>query len=325
MASSAVPGPLPPQRAGTLAELSFVTTRKGTHVTSPIFTPDAKGKVRDIYDLGDKLLLVASDRISAFDFVLGDPIPFNDEVLTKLSLFWFEMLADVVPNHFISGDVADLPEAFQPHADYLRGRFMLVKKASVYPVECIVRGYLAGSGLKEYRAHGTVCGIPLPAGLVESSRLEAPLFTPSTKAEIGTHDENISFERMVEIVGADTADALAAASLGIYTRARDHAASRGIIIADTKFEFGSVNGELTLIDEVLTPDSSRFWPADTYEPGKSQPSFDKQFVRDWLESTDWDKESEPPALPADVIATTSANYIKAYEIITGKQFEPEEA
>lgn len=294
-------------------------------MTSPQFTPDAQGKVRDIYDLGDRLLLVASDRISAFDFVLADPIPYKGEVLTKLSRFWFNLLADVVPNHFISADTADLPEEYQAHADYLRGRFMLVKKATVFPVECIVRGYLAGSGLKEYRANGTVCGIELPQGLVESSRLEEPLFTPSTKAEIGTHDENISYYQMVSIVGADTASALRDASLGIYTRARDHAASRGIIIADTKFEFGSVNGELTLIDEVLTPDSSRFWPADTYEPGAAQPSFDKQFVRDWLESSGWDKESEPPSLPQDVIQTTSAKYIQAYEIITGEQFVPEEA
>ena len=292
-------------------------------VNAANFSPDARGKVRDIYDLGDRLLLVASDRISAFDFVLPDTIPFKGEVLTKLSQFWFELLHDVVPNHFISSDVADLPEEYAPHADYLRGRFMLVKKASVYPVECIVRGYLTGSGLKEYRAQGTVCGIDLPTGLVESSRLEAPLFTPSTKAEIGDHDENISFARMAEIVGEATAASLRDASLAVYTRARDHAASRGIIIADTKFEFGAVNGALTLIDEVLTPDSSRFWPADTYEAGQVQPSFDKQFVRNWLEASGWDKVGDPPALPADVIETTSAKYIQAYEIITGRTFVPE--
>lgn len=286
------------------------------------FTPDAQGKVRDIYDLGDKLLLVASDRISAFDFVLKDPIPYKGEILTRLSLFWFDFLKDVIPTHFLSADVADLPEPFAAHADYLRGRFMLVKKADVFPTECIVRGYLAGSGLKEYNKSGTLCGIALPEGLVNSSKFDEPLFTPSTKAEIGDHDENISFERMEELLGADMASQLRDASLKVYTRGRDHAASRGIIIADTKFEFGLIGGELTLVDEVLTPDSSRFWPADQYEPGKNQPSFDKQFVRDWLESTDWDKTTEPPSLPADVIETTSQKYIQAYEIITGTTFVP---
>lgn len=286
------------------------------------FTPDAQGKVRDIYDLGDKLLLVASDRISAFDFILKDPIPYKGEILTRLSLFWLDFFKDIVPTHFLSADVADLPEPFAAHADYLRGRFMLVKKAEVFPIECIVRGYLAGSGLKEYNKLGTLCGIELPAGLVNSSKFETPLFTPSTKAEIGDHDENISYERMVEILGAEQAQALRDASLEVYTRGRDHAASRGIIIADTKFEFGLINGQLTLVDEVLTPDSSRFWPADEYEPGKNQPSFDKQFVRDWLESTDWDKTTEPPALPQDIIETTSKKYIQAYEIITGTKFEP---
>ena len=286
------------------------------------FTPDAQGKVRDIYDLGDKLLLVASDRISAFDFVLKDPIPYKGEILTRLSLFWFDFLKDVIPTHFLSADVADLPEPFAAHADYLRGRFMLVKKADVFPTECIVRGYLAGSGLKEYNKSGTLCGIALPEGLVNSSKFDEPLFTPSTKAEIGDHDENISFERMEELLGADMAGKLRDASLKVYTRGRDHAASRGIIIADTKFEFGLIGGELTLVDEVLTPDSSRFWPADQYEPGKNQPSFDKQFVRDWLESTDWDKTTEPPSLPADVIETTSQKYIQAYEIITGTTFVP---
>lgn len=286
------------------------------------FTPDAQGKVRDIYDLGDKLLMVASDRISAFDFILKDPIPYKGEILTRLSLFWFDFFKDVIPTHFISADVADLPEPFAEHADYLRGRFMLVKKAEMLPTECIVRGYLAGSGLKEYNATGTLCGIKLPEGLVNSSKFETPLFTPSTKAEIGDHDENISFERMVELIGEDLATQLRDASLEVYTRARDHAAKNGIIIADTKFEFGLIDGKLTLADEVLTPDSSRFWPADEYEPGKNQPSFDKQFVRDWLESTDWDKQSEPPALPADVIETTSQKYIQAYEIITGTKFVP---
>ena len=287
--------------------------------------PDSQGKVRDLYDLGDRLLLVASDRISAFDFVLPDPIPFKGEVLTKLSLFWFDLLADVVPNHLLSADVADLPSEFAKHADWLRGRFMLVKKASVYPVECIVRGYLAGSGWNEYQRQGTVCGIELPDGLVESSRLEEPLFTPSTKAEIGDHDENISFERMVEIVGPEVAGGLREKSIAVYSAARAHAATRGIIIADTKFEFGSVGGEITLIDEVLTPDSSRFWPADAYQPGSGQPSFDKQFVRDWLESSGWSKQPPAPALPREIIEATSAKYIQAYELITGRTFNPEGA
>jgi len=288
-------------------------------------SPDSQGKVRDLYDLGDQLLLVASDRISAFDFVLPDAIPFKGEVLTKLSLFWFELLGNVVPNHLLSADVADLPAEFAPYADWLRGRFMLVKKARVYPVECIVRGYLAGSGLNEYQRQGTVCGIELPGGLVESSRLEEPIFTPSTKAEIGDHDENISFQRMVEIVGPEVAEGLREKSIAVYSTAREHAAGRGIIIADTKFEFGAVDGELTLVDEVLTPDSSRFWPAETYEPGRSQPSFDKQFVRDWLEASGWDKQPPAPALPRDVVEATSAKYIQAYEMITGRTFDPEGA
>jgi phosphoribosylaminoimidazole-succinocarboxamide synthase len=285
--------------------------------------PDSQGKVRDLYDLGDRLLLVASDRISAFDFVLPDPIPYKGEVLTKLSLFWFDLLSDVVPHHLLSADVADLPEQFAPHADWLRGRFMLVKKANVYPVECIVRGYLAGSGWKEYQQAGTVCGIDLPADMQESGRLDDPIFTPSTKAEIGDHDENISFERMVEVVGAETAARLRDTSVAVYTKAREHAASRGIIIADTKFEFGAVNGQLTLVDEVLTPDSSRFWPAADYAEGRGQASFDKQFVRDWLEGSGWNKLPPAPALPSDVIEATSKKYIQAYELITGRAFEPE--
>ena len=288
--------------------------------------PDSQGKVRDLYDLGDRLLLVASDRISAFDVVLPDPIPYKGEVLTKLSLFWFELLADLVPTHFLSADVADLPAEFAPHADALRGRFMLVKKATVFPVECIVRGYLAGSGLKEYERQGTVCGIPLPAGLVESSRLDEPIFTPSTKAEIGLHDENISFERMAEIVGGTVAEKLRDLSVAIYSRAREHAATRGIIIADTKFEFGThpdVDDGKTpiLIDEALTPDSSRFWPAEGYEPGRPQPSFDKQFVRDWLDAMGWDHEPPAPELPAEVVAKTALKYREAYERITGEPFD----
>jgi phosphoribosylaminoimidazole-succinocarboxamide synthase len=278
--------------------------------------------VRDLYDLGDRLLLVASDRISAFDVVLPDEIPYKGEVLTQLSLFWFELLGGVVPNHLISADPADLPEQFAAMHEYLAGRFMLVK-ASVFPIECIVRGYLAGSGLKEYQRQGTVCGIPLPGGLVDSSRVETPLFTPSTKAEIGAHDENVSFERTAEIIGLADAQELRDKSLALYSAARDHAASRGIIIADTKFEFGTVDGAITLVDEVLTPDSSRFWPAETYQPGASQPSFDKQFVRDWLESSGWGKKPPPPSLPKEVVDATSAKYIQAYELITGRTFEPE--
>jgi phosphoribosylaminoimidazole-succinocarboxamide synthase len=285
-------------------------------------SPDARGKVRDLYDLGDRLLLVATDRISAFDVVLPDPIPFKGEVLTKLSIFWFEMLGGIVPNHFITDDVSELPARFAPHADWLRGRSMIVKKAEVFPVECIVRGYLAGSGWAEYRRSGTVCGLGLPAGLVESAKLPEPLFTPSTKAEIGTHDENISPARMREMVGEEAGRSLEAASVSVYEAARDHAATRGIIIADTKFEFGLVDGELTLVDEVLTPDSSRFWPAGAYEPGHGQPSFDKQFVRDWLEASGWDKTPPPPALPAEIVEATSAKYIEAYELVTGRTFAP---
>jgi phosphoribosylaminoimidazole-succinocarboxamide synthase len=286
-------------------------------------SPDSQGKVRDLYDLGDRLLLVASDRLSAFDVVLPDPIPYKGEVLTKLSIFWFELLADVVPNHLLSTDVADLPEQFASMADYLRGRFMLVKKATVFPVECIVRGYLAGSGWAEYQRAGTVCGVPLAPGLVESDRLPEPIFTPSTKAQIGLHDENISFERAAEIIGAQAADELREKSLAVYSAARDHAASRGIIIADTKFEFGVVDGQITLVDEVLTPDSSRFWPAASYRPGGGQPSFDKQFVRDWLTASGWDKNPPAPRLPADVVERTSETYIQAYELITGRAFVPE--
>ncbi len=286
--------------------------------------PDSQGKVRDLYDLGDKLLIVASDRISAFDYILEDEIPYKGEVLTRISLFWFDLLKDVIPNHLISSDVADLPEEFQPYKDWLAGRFMLVHKAEMFPVECIVRGYLAGSGLKEYEKSGTVCGIELPAGLVNSSKLPTPIYTPSTKAEIGDHDENVSFERTVEMLGEKDATALRDASLKVYQTAADYAAQRGIIIADTKFEFGLVDGKLTLADEVITPDSSRFWPQDEYEPGKSQSSFDKQFVRDWL-NANWDRTGNPPHLPADIIEKTSQKYIQAYELITGEKFVPAQA
>ncbi len=281
--------------------------------------PDAQGKVRDLYDLGDKLLLVATDRISAFDYILEDEIPCKGEVLTRISCFWFELLDGVVENHLVSTDVADLPEQFKPYADYLRGRFMLVNKAEIFPIECIVRGYLAGSGLKEYKRQGTVCGIELPEGLVNSSKLPEPIFTPSTKAAIGEHDENISFERCAQIIGDEDAASLRDLSLTIYTKARDHAEKQGIIIADTKFEFGRLNGKIILADEVLTPDSSRFWPGDTYEPGADQPSFDKQYVRDWL-TANWDKTGTPPHLPQEVIEKTTQKYIQAYEKITGRKF-----
>lgn len=282
--------------------------------------PDAQGKVRDIYDLGDKLLMVATDRISAFDYILEDEIPHKGAVLTQISLFWLEQLKDVIGNHLISADVADLPEQFKPYADYLRGRFMLVKKAEMFPVECIVRGYLAGSGLKEYQKQSTVCGIQLPEGLVNSSKLPEPIFTPSTKAEIGDHDENISFERCAEILGEDAATQLRDLAIKVYSVARDHAAENGIIIADTKFEFGVIDGQIILADEVLTPDSSRFWPGDAYEPGRDQASFDKQYVRDWL-NANWDRQGNPPHLPQEVIERTSQKYIAAYEKISGKKFE----
>lgn len=281
--------------------------------------PDAQGKVRDLYDLGDKLLLVATDRISAFDYILEDEIPNKGRVLTQLSCFWFDLLSDVVENHLISADVADLPEEFKSYEEYLEGRFMLVKKAQMFPVECIVRGYLTGSGLKDYQKTGAVCGIELPAGLENGSKLPEPLFTPSTKAEIGDHDENISFERCAELLGDEAAQDLRDLTLAVYTKASEHAAERGIIIADTKFEFGTIDGTIILADEVLTPDSSRFWGVDDYEVGREQPSFDKQFVRNWL-NANWDRTGNPPRLPQDVIDQTSAKYVQAYETITGKKF-----
>lgn len=285
--------------------------------------PDAQGKVRDIFDLGDRLLMVASDRISAFDVVLPDPIPFKGEVLTKLSLFWFDLLGDIVPNHLITADVSGLPAEFDEYLPYLRSRSMMVRKAEVFPIECIVRGYLSGSGWKDYQRTGMVCGMQLPEGLVESEKLPETLFTPSTKAEIGAHDMNIGFGSIIDIVGHQPAVELRRITLEIYERALAHAAECGIIIADTKFEFGTIDGVITLVDEVLTPDSSRFWPADEYEPGHRQPSFDKQYVRDWLESSGWDKISPAPSLPAEVIEGTSRRYIQAYELITGRTFEPD--
>lgn len=281
--------------------------------------PDSRGKVRDIYDAGENLLMVATDRISAFDFILPDEIPFKGEVLNRISAFWFDKFADIVPNHLVSIDPADFPEEFAEYRDYLAGRAMLVKKAQTIPIECIVRGYLTGSGKKTYDENGTVCGIQLPEGLTEASKLPEPLFTPSTKAEIGDHDENISFERCCEIVGEDIATQIRDPSLKIYKAAAEYAATRGIIIADTKFEFGVIDGKVTLIDECLTPDSSRFWPAASYEEGKIQPSYDKQFVRNWLKAN-WDMTGETPHLPAEVIDGTSERYREAFQIITGSQF-----
>lgn len=281
--------------------------------------PDSRGKVRDIYDAGENLLMVATDRISAFDFILPDEIPFKGEVLNRISAFWFDKFADIVPNHLVSIDPADFPEEFAEYRDYLAGRAMLVKKAQTIPIECIVRGYLTGSGKKTYDENGTVCGIQLPEGLTEASKLPEPLFTPSTKAEIGDHDENISFERCCEIVGEDIAGQIRDLSLKIYKAAAEYAATRGIIIADTKFEFGVIDGKVTLIDECLTPDSSRFWPAASYEEGKIQPSYDKQFVRNWLKAN-WDMTGETPHLPAEVIDGTSERYREAFQIITGSQF-----
>jgi phosphoribosylaminoimidazole-succinocarboxamide synthase len=273
-----------------------------------------RGKVRDIYELGDRLLIVATDRLSAFDVVLPTPIPDKGRVLTQLSVFWFEKLADVVPHHVITA--TDFTGELAPYAESLRGRAMLVRKTDPAPIECVVRGYIVGSGWKDYQKTGKICGIPLPAGLRESDRLPEPIFTPSTKATTG-HDENISFEETVERVGRKLAERLRDTSLEIYKRAVEHAAAHGIIIADTKFEFGLQGDQLIWIDEALTPDSSRFWPADQYQPGRSQPSFDKQYVRDYLEQIGWNKQPPGPALPPDVVKATTAKYREAYERITG--------
>jgi phosphoribosylaminoimidazole-succinocarboxamide synthase len=276
------------------------------------------GKVREVFDLGDCLLFVATDRISAFDVIMTNGIPRKGEVLTQISYFWFAQTESFQPNHLISRANEPLPKNLQPFAGQLAGRSMIVKKAKPLAIECVVRGYLAGSGWKEYQKSQTVCGIKLPPGLKESSELPEPIFTPSTKAETG-HDENISFTQAKRIVGDDMAAQARAASLRIYNSARDYARQRGIIIADTKFEFGLDNGKLILIDEVLTPDSSRFWPADQFEPGRGQPSFDKQFVRDYLETLDWNKTPPGPKLPDDVVAKTTAKYLEAYEKLTGKK------
>jgi phosphoribosylaminoimidazole-succinocarboxamide synthase len=278
----------------------------------------ARGKVRDIYRAGeDLLLIVATDRISAFDYILASGIPRKGEVLTQLSLFWFDFLKDVVRTHLVTADVSRYPEPLPRHRDQLEGRSMLVRRARMLEVECVARGYLAGSGWKDYQATGAVCGIPLPAGLVESAELPEPIFTPATKAQSG-HDLNISFEEAAAIVGRDVAERIRDLTLDIYRRAARYAREHGIIIADTKFEFGFVDGELVLADEALTPDSSRFWPAAGYQPGGPQPSFDKQYVRDYLESIRWNKQPPAPALPEEVIRNTSAKYLEAYRLLTGK-------
>ena len=280
-----------------------------------------RGKVRDVYDLGETLLIVATDRLSAFDVVLPDPIPMKGTVLTQISKFWFDRTGHVVRNHVISTDVDEYPAECAPYAEQLRGRSMLVRKTQPLAIECVVRGYLTGSGLKEYRKTQSVCGIALPEGLVDGSMLPEPLFTPSTKAEVG-HDENIDFEAAAGIVGRDLAQKASDLSIALYSFARDYAKDRGIIIADTKFEFGvDADGELILIDEALTPDSSRFWPMDGYAPGQSQPSFDKQYVRDYLEAVQWDKTPPAPALPAEVIEKTTEKYIEAYRLVTGEELK----
>jgi phosphoribosylaminoimidazole-succinocarboxamide synthase len=281
-------------------------------------TPSARGKVRDIYDLGDKLLIVATDRLSAFDVVMATPIPDKGKVLTQLSLFWFDLLKDVIPNHVISG--TEFPSPFDAHREELAGRTMVVKKTKPLPIECVVRGYVSGSGWKDYRATGKICGIELPEGLQESEKLPEPIFTPATKATSG-HDENISFERATELVGKELAERVRKVSLEIYRRASAYAGPRGILIADTKFEFGLRGEDLMWIDEALTPDSSRFWPAAEYKPGGPQPSFDKQFVRDYLERTQWPKTPPGPTLPPDVVAATRAKYREAYRILAGHDLD----
>ena len=276
-----------------------------------------RGKVRDIYDLGEHLLIVTSDRISAFDVIMNEGIPNKGRVLTQISKFWFEQMGDIIPNHIVATEVSDFPAITHKYRDQLEGRSMLVKKASPLPVECIVRGYLSGSGWKEYRQKGSICGIDLPAELKESQALPEPIFTPSTKAELGDHDENISFAEAVEICGGDLAEQAKQATLAIYKRARTLADAKGIIIADTKFEFGVFEGKLIWIDEALTPDSSRFWHKDLYRPGGAQPSFDKQFLRDYLETLDWGKKAPAPPLPAEVINKTAEKYMEALTRLTG--------
>jgi phosphoribosylaminoimidazole-succinocarboxamide synthase len=280
-----------------------------------------RGKVRDLYAVDDALLLVATDRISAFDHVLGTGIPGKGKILTQISLFWFDLLSSLVPNHLITAEVSQFPAVLQPYADQLKGRSMLVKRASMFPVECVARGYLAGSGWKEYQASGTVCGIPLPSGLLDGSRLPEPLFTPATKSQDGAHDENIGFAATEALLGAADAAELRRLTLELYTRAAKHAQSRGLILADTKFEFGRTAEGIILADEVLTPDSSRFWDGAAWQPGGAQPSFDKQFVRDYLEAIHWNKQAPAPGLPDDVVERTQAKYLEAFRRLTGRELD----
>lgn len=277
-----------------------------------------RGKVRDLYAVDDALLLVATDRISAFDHVLGTGIPGKGKILTQISLFWFDLLSQLVPNHLITAEVGEFPAALRPYADQLEGRSMLVKRAAMFPVECVARGYLAGSGWKQYQADGTVCGIPLPSGLLDGSRLPEPLFTPATKSQDGAHDENISFAVTEELLGAADAAELRRLTLAIYAKAAEHAQSRSLILADTKFEFGRTADGIILADEVLTPDSSRFWEGAEWKPGGAQPSFDKQFVRDYLEAIHWNKQAPAPGLPGEVVERTQAKYLEAFRRLTGR-------
>jgi phosphoribosylaminoimidazole-succinocarboxamide synthase len=279
-----------------------------------------RGKVRDIYDLGDHFLIVATDRLSAFDVVLPSPIPNKGKVLTQMSAFWFDRFKDVVPNHVVSTDVGKYPQNLRQFRDQLQDRSMLVKKAKVFPVECVARGFLTGSGLKDYNKTGSVCGIKLPPGLRDSDRLPEPIFTPATKAETG-HDENISEEQAAKIIGQDTVRRLKELTLQLYSRGVEYARTRGIIVCDTKFEFGLIDGRISIVDEMLTPDSSRFWPADQYSPGKPQPSFDKQFVRDYLEKIGWNKQPPAPELPDDIVKATSAKYVEALRLLTGHDLQ----
>jgi len=302
---------------GDLREVSMAT-QVISRTEFKNLTLRGRGKVRDIYDLGDRLLIVATDRLSAFDVVMPNPIPDKGRILTQLSKFWFDMTKDIVPNHVISTDVKDFPEECQPYQEILKDRSMLVVKTEPLPVECVVRGYLSGSGWQEYQNSGEVCGVKLPQGLLESSKLEKPIFTPATKAEFGVHDENITFEKVEAIVGKALAQRLKFLSLAIYKKARDFAEGKGILIADTKMEFGIRDGRLLLIDELLTPDSSRFWPKDDYRPAGPQKSFDKQFLRDYLLSIRWDKNPPAPQLPEEIIEKTREKYLEAYERLVGR-------
>jgi len=292
-----------------------------THTDFPDLTLFRQGKVRDVYDLGDHLLIVATDRISAFDCIMPNGIPDKGKILTSMSMFWFDFTADLVENHHVSHNVEEYPEIVRKYADTLRGRSMLVKKANPFPVECVARGYIAGGGWKDYQDTGSVCGISLPTGLQLAEKLPETIFTPATKADTG-HDINIPFEEAAAIVGEDKALWLRDMTIRIYEKARNYAADRGIIISDTKFEFGEIDGRIILIDEILTPDSSRFWPTETYEAGISPPNFDKQFVRDYLEGLDWDKTPPAPALPEDIVNKTREKYLEAYKLLTGTEFHP---